>query len=117
MTFLQVRRIMKLNSTSEMSDDITFSELATRGGRMVLASPESDPTALLACPRGDAEALGKLLEVYRQYLSLLARTQIGRRLQGKADPSDLVQEVCLEAHRHIADFRGQTSGNLPLGSV
>lgn len=54
---------------------------------------------------GDA-ALGALLEVYRNYLRLLARIEIGRRLQGKVDPSDLVQETFLEAHRHFARFQG-----------
>lgn len=57
---------------------------------------------------GDGEALGALLAAYRHYLMLLARTQIGRRLQGKVDASDLVQEACLEAHRHIGQFRGTT---------
>ncbi|MFT3920915.1 MAG: sigma-70 family RNA polymerase sigma factor [Myxococcales bacterium] len=51
-------------------------------------------------------ALGRLLEQYRHYLTLLARTQIGRRLQGKADASDLVQEAFLQAHQHIGGFRG-----------
>jgi len=54
---------------------------------------------------GDA-ALGSLLEVYRNYLRLLARIEIGRRLQGKVDASDLVQETFLEAHRHFQNFEG-----------
>ncbi len=69
------------------------------------ASPEELLNLALG---GDSEALGALLGIYRQYLSLLARTQVGRRLQGKADSSDLVQETCLEAHRHIHQFRGKT---------
>jgi RNA polymerase sigma-70 factor (ECF subfamily) len=32
--------------------------------------------------------------------------QIGQRLQGKVDASDLVQETFLEAHRNFARFRG-----------
>ncbi len=51
-------------------------------------------------------ALGSLLEIYRNYLRLLARIEIGRRLQGKLDASDLVQETFLEAHRHFPRFRG-----------
>src|SRR5207248_10522637 len=61
---------------------------------------------------GDRLALGRLLERYRGYLSLLARLQIGRRLQGKADPADLVQETFLEAHRNWERFRGATEGEL-----
>src|SRR5262249_46216300 len=39
---------------------------------------------------GDGPALGLLLERYRNYLSLLARVQIGRRMQGKLDVADVV---------------------------
>jgi len=71
--------------------------------------PESAPMALLGQARsGDAEALGALLEHYRNYLGLLARLQVGMRLQGKVDPSDLVQETFLEAHRDLSQFRGRT---------
>jgi RNA polymerase sigma-70 factor (ECF subfamily) len=51
-------------------------------------------------------ALGQLLEQYRNYLTLLARLQIGPRLRGKADATDLVQETYLEAHRSFLRFRG-----------
>src|SRR5262245_25840756 len=57
---------------------------------------------------GDGSALGRLLERYRAYLTLLARLQIGRRLRGKADPADVVQEAFLEAARHFPRFRGQS---------
>ena len=30
-------------------------------------------------------------------------------MQGKADPSDIAQEVCLAAHGNIADFRGRSA--------
>jgi len=56
--------------------------------------------------RGDAATLGRLLEQYRRYLALLARVQIGQRLQGKVDASDVVQETFLEAHRSFEQFRG-----------
>jgi hypothetical protein len=40
-----------------------------------------DPVSLLPLARaGDVQALGQLLEQYRQYLTLLARVQLGRRL-------------------------------------
>jgi RNA polymerase sigma-70 factor (ECF subfamily) len=61
---------------------------------------------------GSPEALGALLEEYRNYLRLLARIQIGRRLQGKLDASDLVQDALLEAHRHFPSFRGTDESQL-----
>jgi len=61
---------------------------------------------ILAARDGNDDALGRLLELYRPYLTLLARVQIGQRLQGKVDPSDLVQETFLEAHKNFERFRG-----------
>jgi RNA polymerase sigma-70 factor (ECF subfamily) len=69
----------------------------------------ADPEQLLQEARaGDVATLGRLLELYRRYLALLARVQIGQRLQGKADASDLVQETFLEAHRQFPSFRGRS---------
>jgi RNA polymerase sigma-70 factor (ECF subfamily) len=71
------------------------------------------PAQLLAAARrGDREAVGNLLALYRNYLHLLARTQIDLHVQGRADPSDLVQETMLEAFRDFAQFRGRTEAEL-----
>lgn len=71
------------------------------------------PQALLDQARGGNDAaLGRLLESYSNYLTLLARVQIGRRIQGKVDANDVVQEVFLEAHRQIANFRGTSECEL-----
>ncbi len=67
---------------------------------------------LRSAQEGSGTAQGELFERYRPYLTLLARLQIGRRLQGKADPADLVQETFLEAHCHFARFRGTTEKEL-----
>jgi RNA polymerase sigma-70 factor (ECF subfamily) len=56
--------------------------------------------------------LGQLLELYRNYLELLARLQISRRLRGKIDADDLVQETFLDAHTGFAQFRGSTEAEL-----
>jgi RNA polymerase sigma-70 factor (ECF subfamily) len=74
---------------------------------------ETGPEALLQQARsGSAEALGQLLGMYHNYLTLLARLQIGRRLQSKVDPADLVQETFLKAHRHFDQLRGNTEAEL-----
>jgi RNA polymerase sigma-70 factor (ECF subfamily) len=73
----------------------------------------ADPEQLLLEARsGDTATLGRLLELYRRYLALLARVQIGQRLQGKVDASDVVQETFLEAHRRFTGFRGASEGEL-----
>ena len=59
---------------------------------------------------GQGSALGQLLDTYRNYLRLLARLEIGRRLQSKVDESDAVQEVFLSAHRYFPNFRGTGEG-------
>jgi RNA polymerase sigma-70 factor (ECF subfamily) len=72
-----------------------------------------DPESLLQRARaGDGPALGQLLERHRNYLKLLARLHGDKRLQGKCDASDLVQETSLEAHRDFGQFRGRTEREL-----
>ena len=61
------------------------------------------PESLLVQARaGDGAALGRLLELYRNYLRLVARASIGQALRVRLDASDLVQETFLKAHREFA---------------
>jgi RNA polymerase sigma-70 factor (ECF subfamily) len=70
---------------------------------------QSEPERLLYLAKsGGIAVLGQLLETYSSYLALLARLQIGRRLRGKVDAADLVQETFLSAHENFAQFRGET---------
>jgi RNA polymerase sigma-70 factor (ECF subfamily) len=69
---------------------------------------EAIPDRLIEEARsGDAAALGRLLELYRNYLKLVARSLIGTSLRVKLEPSDLVQDTFLKAHREFAGFAGQ----------
>jgi RNA polymerase sigma-70 factor, ECF subfamily len=62
--------------------------------------------------QGHAGALGRLLERYRNYLTLLADLKVGRWLRGKVDAPDLVQDVFLAAARDFGQFRGTTEAEL-----
>jgi RNA polymerase sigma-70 factor (ECF subfamily) len=79
----------------------------------VPGKPSPDTEQLLTQARqAGGEAVGRLLERYRNYLALLARGQIRRELQGRVDDSDVVQETFLAAHRDFASFRGTTEAEL-----
>lgn len=59
---------------------------------------------------GKPDSLGELLEQYRNYLRILASTQLDRRLRQRLNASDLVQEAMLAAYRDFPDFRGDSEG-------
>ena len=67
-----------------------------------------DEVLISRAREGNDGRLGDLLELHRRYLRLLARLQIDRRLQGKVDTSDLVQETLVQAHQDFAEFHGGT---------
>src|SRR4051812_13548839 len=63
---------------------------------------------LTSAREGDTAPLGELLKLYQNYLTILASTQLDRRLRNRLNPSDLVQETLLAAHRDFQKFRGRS---------
>lgn len=80
------------------------------------AAAESDEKPvehLLAEAKGGGEEpVGKLLTLYRNYLTILATTQLDARLRRRISPSDLVQEAMLGAYRDFTKFRGNSEREL-----
>jgi RNA polymerase sigma-70 factor (ECF subfamily) len=54
--------------------------------------------------QGSREALEELLARYRQSLRRFIDRRMERKLRGRVDPSDVVQETQLEVFRRFADF-------------
>jgi RNA polymerase sigma-70 factor (ECF subfamily) len=67
---------------------------------------------IAAVRQGDSQSLGDLLQLYQNYLTILATTQLDRRLRRRMSKSDLVQETMLAAHRDFGNFRGVSEGEL-----
>jgi len=60
----------------------------------------------------DADALGMLLQQLRPYLCILARRHMDGLVKARIDPSDVVQQTCLEAYRDRDAFRGTSERQL-----
>jgi len=69
---------------------------------------------LASARAGNSDALGGVLEGYREYLRLLARARVGQDLRVRLDPSDLVQETLLEAQRDFHQFLGNSEEELAV---
>lgn len=65
-----------------------------------------------AARAGETEQLGQLLQFYFNYLTVLASTQLDQRLRKRLNPSDLVQETMMAAHRDFQAFRGNSPQEL-----
>jgi RNA polymerase sigma-70 factor, ECF subfamily len=71
----------------------------------LMSNDPSEPSDLLRrAGAGDAAALGRLLDGYRQRLRRMVRLRLDPRLQGRIDPSDVLQEASLEATRRLAEY-------------
>lgn len=92
--------------------------LASLGEPDMRPAPTGAPTPtsvaewIEAARAGSQLALGELLQTCRQYLLLVAHSQMKGPLQAKAGASDLVQETFLKAQEHFGHFAGHTREEL-----
>src|SRR5271166_3559254 len=65
----------------------------------------SETTQLIGqAARGNQRALGELLRRHRERLRRMVALRLDRRLQGRVDPSDVIQEACLDAARRLPEY-------------
>jgi RNA polymerase sigma-70 factor (ECF subfamily) len=53
---------------------------------------------------GDPAALSELLDCYRDRLRRMIAIRLDRRIYARVDPSDVVQETLVDAHRRMPEF-------------
>src|SRR5436305_3422399 len=53
---------------------------------------------------GDEQAVSELFARYRDRLRAMVRLRLNRCLQGRVDPSDILQEAYLEISKGLADY-------------
>src|SRR5947209_14610822 len=71
------------------------------------------PIELMAQARaGQADALGELCALYRNYLRMVVRTGLGPKLRERVELSDVVQEALVEVVRQFPQFTGQNEAAL-----
>src|SRR5213596_686911 len=70
---------------------------------MVTREPDTDHL-LQAVSQGDVTARSRLLDRHRKRLKRMIAVRMDRRLAARVDPSDVVQDVLLEADRRLADY-------------
>ena len=67
-------------------------------------APGSTDDLLRRAGAGDPHALAELFARYRGRLWRMVRLRLDRRLQGRVDPSDVLQEAQLEITRRAAEY-------------
>ena len=70
-----------------------------------MASNAGDCSEMLhRAGQGDAQALGMLFDQHRDRLYRMVQVRIDHRLQGRLDPSDVLQEAYLEFARSLGHY-------------
>ena len=78
-----------------------------------MATPGSNTSVLLRRSRdGDQQAWGQLLLRHSDRLRRMIEIRMDSRLQARLDPSDVLQEACLEASQRLGDYPGD--GSMPF---
>src|SRR5579871_1730545 len=70
-----------------------------------MTAPASDESALLEQAKlGDRQALATLFGRYRERLHKMVRLRLDRRLSGRIDTSDVLQDAYLDVSRRFGEY-------------
>src|SRR5580704_16527812 len=77
------------------------------GGSMPDDEPRRDDDLLLRIEGGDERAMTELFTRHRERLRQMVRLRLDRRLQGRIDSSDVLQDTYLEVARRAQEYVAQ----------
>jgi RNA polymerase sigma-70 factor (ECF subfamily) len=81
-------------------------------GLFMAGNSDEENEILRRAVQGEASAREELFSRYRDRLKRMVRLRLSRRLQGRIDDSDVLQEAFLEIDRKLAEYAQEPS--LPL---
>jgi RNA polymerase sigma-70 factor (ECF subfamily) len=73
-------------------------------GFVMVTDPSESSELLRRAAAGDREAVNELFSRYRDRLRAMIRLRLNRRLQGRVDASDILQEAFLEISKAFPDY-------------
>ena len=73
-------------------------------GLVMTGSSNETEDLLRRAEAGDQRALAELFEQHRERLRQMVRLRMDRRLQGRIDPSDVLQEAYLDFARRLPEY-------------
>jgi RNA polymerase sigma-70 factor (ECF subfamily) len=74
------------------------------GSSVMTHDPSAVDDLLRRAQGGDAQALVELFTAYRERLRRMVRLRLDRRLQGRLDPSDVLQEAHLDVAQRAQEY-------------
>ena len=73
------------------------------------SGPDDSDSLVEQAAGGDSAALAELFRRHRKRLRQMVRLRLDRRLQGRVDPSDIIQESYIDAARKITEYARERS--------
>jgi RNA polymerase sigma-70 factor (ECF subfamily) len=81
---------------------------------MLMSDADDFVTLLRRAAAGDGRAAGELLAPYRDRLRRMVELRLDRRLRGRVDADDIVQETFLEAVRRLPAYAERLDMSFPV---